>query len=65
MGREGGCVEPTARGSQDQVGVWRQWRVGEDEEDGVKQACAETDPKPGKEDEDDYDSLDGFAIHHL
>ena len=39
-----------------------------EEEDGVKQVQAETNPKPGKEDEDDHDdstTLDGFAIRHL
>ena len=42
-------------GRQDQeVGGWSHRRVGE-EEDGVKQAEAETNPRAGKEDEDDHD----------
>ena len=48
----------------EKVGGWSQ-RQGSEKEDSVKQAHAETDPKPGKEDEDDHDSLDGFTISPL
>ena len=34
---------------------WSQRRVGVEEEDSMKHADAETDPRPGKEDEDDHD----------
>ena len=46
-------------------------QVGGEGDESVKkkrgqQAHTETDPKPGKEDEDDHDStLDGFVIHPL
>ena len=49
-----GRVESEWVECQQQVSGWSKRRVCE-EEGGVKQVHAETDPKPGKEDEDDHD----------
>ena len=40
------------------IGEWVKKKTGQ-------QAHAETNPKPGKEDEYDHDYLDGFAIRYL
>ena len=55
--------------SVQQAEGWRMWLDGASGESVTKKtgqhAHVETEPKPGKEDKDDHDSVDGFAVRPL